>query len=103
MSRVVIDRRLCMLEILEAAQRQYGKEVRKVRFSSPEEEAGYRLRALQSKLLFAGLHLMDDGRLLQVKPPLPGFEQVAEAARRVGAVQHCYECRREESRCRCEK
>jgi hypothetical protein len=92
-----------MLQILEAAYRQYGKELRKVRFASIEEEAAARLLALRSKLIFAGLHVMDDGRLFQVKEPLPGFEQVAEAARRAGAVQHCYDCHREQSRCRCDK
>jgi hypothetical protein len=96
-------RRRRMLEILLAAAQQYGKaEIRKVRFASIEEEARCRLIALQSKLLFAGLHVMDDGRLFQVKPPLPGFEDVAEAARRAGAVQHCYNCHREQTRCRCQ-
>jgi hypothetical protein len=96
------DRRLRMLEILEAARQQYGHEVHKVRWSSPEEEARYRLLMFQSKLIFAGLHLTDNGQLHQVKPPLPGFESVAEAARRAGAIQHCFQCRREKSRCRCE-
>jgi hypothetical protein len=103
LTQPVPDRRLRMLEILEAAAQQYGKaEIRKVRFSGPEEEARFRLLALQAKLIFAGVFVADDGRLFQTKPPLPGFEQVAEAARRAGAVQHCYECHREQSRCRCE-